>query len=99
MNRELLRAGRLPALMLLAQLMLLGFNLLSAHAGLGHLHTVFSIAIPVLMAGIVMIWAMHLRQRSGAVRLTALLGFAFWAVLAALTLADQLARVPVPPPW
>lgn len=99
MNRETLRAGRLPALMLLAQIVLLGFNLLSAHGGLGHLHTVFSIAIPVLMAGIVMIWAMHLRQRSGVVRLTALIGFAFWAVLVALTLADQLSRVPVPPPW
>lgn len=99
MNRQDLKAARLPGLMLAAQLALLAFTIFSAHAGWGRVHTVLHVAVPTLMAGIVMVWAMHLRQRSGLVRMTAAIGFVFWLLLVGLSIADLLTRERVPPPW
>ena len=71
-----------------------------AFADLGRFSLVVALAIASMKTGMVLLYFMHVRFGSGAVRLFAGAGFFFLLILGALTLGDVVTRdwmeIPVP---
>jgi cytochrome c oxidase subunit 4 len=71
---------------------LLSSNLLLANLSLGGLQPLLIVAIAGAQAGLVLWYAMDARRQEGLVKLFALVGLFFIAVMQALTMVDYLAR-------
>ncbi|MBN8728729.1 MAG: hypothetical protein J0H15_13645 [Xanthomonadales bacterium] len=80
---------------LVALLALLGLTAGSAFIPMGAFNTVANVGIAVAKALIVMIIYMRLATDSPLLRMVAMAGFAWLALLVALGLADLLTRVPL----
>jgi cytochrome c oxidase subunit 4 len=68
---------------------------------LGPMNTVVALAIAVTKMLLVILFFMHVKYSSGLTRLVIVAGFFWFAILAALTLSDELTRnwSPSPAPW
>ncbi|HET6432783.1 cytochrome C oxidase subunit IV family protein [Dyella sp.] len=78
--------------------------LLAATAGLayvpmGAFNTVVALLISLAKTLLVMLIFMRLRSESAVVRLVAIAGFAWLAMLFLILMADYLTRVTLPPPY
>ncbi len=80
---------------LLALLILLALTAGSAFIPLGIANTLANLGIAIAKALLVMIFYMRLKTDSPLLRMVAAAGFAWLAVLIALSLADVLTRVPL----
>ncbi|HVA94021.1 MAG TPA: cytochrome C oxidase subunit IV family protein [Candidatus Dormibacteraeota bacterium] len=72
-----------------------------AFIDLGPFNTVAALAIAFCKMSLVVYFFMHLRQSKGLVRIVALAGFFWFALLMGLTLNDYHTRnwTPTPQPW
>lgn len=86
-------------LVLAALLMLLGLSAGSALIPLGPFNMVANLGIAAVKALLVLAFFMRLKSDSPLLRLVAGAGFAWLALLIALSLADVLSRHYLPPPW
>lgn len=84
---------------LLALLVLLGLSAGSALLKLGPFNTVANLGIAVAKALLVLAIFMRLKTDNALLRIVASVGFAWLAVLIALSLADVLTRTPLLAPW
>jgi cytochrome c oxidase subunit 4 len=68
---------------------------------LGPMNTVVALAIAVTKMLLVILFFMHVKYSSGLTRLVIVAGFFWFAILAALTLSDELTRnwSPSPASW
>jgi cytochrome c oxidase subunit 4 len=86
-------------LVLAALLVLLALSADSALIPMGAFNEVANLGIAVVKALLVMIFFMRLKTDSPLLRLVAAMGFAWLALLIALSLADLLSRQDILPPW
>jgi cytochrome c oxidase subunit 4 len=77
----------------LSLLALLAVTVVSAYVPMGAFNTVVNLAIAAAKALLVLIFFMHLREASAAIRLIAAAGFFWLAILLGISLADFFARV------
>ena len=84
---------------LLALLVLLGLSAGSALLRLGPFNTVANLGIAVIKALLVLTIFMRLKTDNALLRIVAGVGFAWLAVMIALSLADVLTRTPLLAPW
>lgn len=80
---------------LFALLMLLGLTAGSAFIPMGMFNTVANLGIAIAKALLVMMFYMRLKSDSPLLHLVAAAGFAWLALLIALSLADFLTRIPL----
>lgn len=99
MRREIREAAKVPALGLLALLILLAINILLAFLSVGWIRPLIAPLISAVMAVILLAWYMRLTRATIVLRLVAAVGFLWLALLIGLSLTDYLARPLVPPPW
>jgi cytochrome c oxidase subunit 4 len=86
-------------LVLAALLVLLALSAGSALIPMGAFNEVANLGIAALKALLVLVFFMRLKSDSPLLRLVAAMGFAWLALLIALSLADLLSRHPLLPPW
>ena len=86
-------------LVLMALLVLLGLSAGSALIPMGAFNEVVNLGIAAAKALLVLIFFMRLKTDSPLLRLVAATGFAWLALLIALSLADLLSRQNLLPPW
>ncbi|MGN6282871.1 cytochrome C oxidase subunit IV family protein [Frateuria sp.] len=84
---------------LLALLVLLGLSAGSALLRLGPFNTVANLGIAVIKALLVLTIFMRLKTDNALLRIVASAGFAWLAVIIALSLSDVLTRTPLLAPW
>jgi cytochrome c oxidase subunit 4 len=84
---------------LIALLVLLGLSAGSALLELGPVNTVANLGIAVAKALLVLTIFMRLKTDNALLRIVAGVGFAWLAVMIALSLADVLTRTPLLAPW
>ncbi|MGN2245129.1 cytochrome C oxidase subunit IV family protein [Frateuria sp. GZRR35] len=84
---------------LLALLVLLGLSAGSALLRLGPFNTVANLGIAVIKALLVLTIFMRLKTDNALLRIVASAGFAWLAVMIALSLSDVLTRTPLLAPW
>ncbi|MGN2253219.1 cytochrome C oxidase subunit IV family protein [Frateuria sp. GZRe12] len=84
---------------LLALLVLLALSAGSALLELGPFNTVANLGIAVAKALLVLTIFMRLKTDNALLRIVAGVGFAWLAVMIALSLADVLTRTPLLAPW
>jgi cytochrome c oxidase subunit 4 len=84
---------------LIALLVLLGLSAGSALLELGPFNTVANLGIAVAKALLVLTIFMRLKTDNALLRIVAGVGFAWLAVMIALSLADVLTRTPLLAPW
>lgn len=80
-------------------LLLLAATAAFAYVPLGAFNTVLALSISVGKTLLVMIFFMRLRSESPVVRLFAMAGFVWLAMMFLVTLADYLTRMELPPPY
>ncbi len=77
--------------------------LLAAVAGtrlpLGGFNLVLNLAIATVMALLVLVFFMELRDSGSLIRIAAAAGFFWLLLLISLSLSDYLTRVAIPSPW
>jgi len=86
-------------LVLAALLVLLGLSAGSALIPMGAFNEVANLGIAAMKALLVLVFFMRLKSDSALLRLVAGTGFAWLALLIALSLADLLSRQNLLPPW
>jgi cytochrome c oxidase subunit 4 len=84
---------------LVALLLLLAASAGSSFLPMGAFNTVSNLGISVIKTLLVMAFFMRLRWEKPLLRIAAAVGFSWLFVLIALSAADYLTRMPVPPPW
>lgn len=84
---------------LLALLVLLALSAGSALLRLGPFNTVANLGIAVIKALLVLTIFMRLKTDNALLRIAASAGFAWLAVMIALSLSDVLTRTPLLAPW
>ena len=84
---------------LLALLVLLALSAGSALLKLGPFNEVANLGIAAVKALLVLTIFMRLKTDNALLRIVACVGFAWLAVLIALSLSDVLTRTPLLPPW
>jgi cytochrome c oxidase subunit IV len=84
---------------LAALLLLLGLSAASALLKLGPFNEVANLGIAIIKALLVLTIFMRLKTDNALLRIVASAGFAWLAVMIALSLADVLTRTPLLPPW
>lgn len=84
---------------LLALLVLLGLSAGSALLRLGPFNMVANLGIAVIKALLVLTIFMRLKTDNALLRIVASAGFAWLAVMIALSLSDVLTRTPLLAPW
>lgn len=80
---------------LVGLLLLLGLTAGSAFIPMGAFNTVANVGIAVAKALLVMLFYMRLRSDNPLLHIVASAGFAWLAVLIAMSLADMLTRIPL----
>lgn len=90
---------RSDVLVLVALLVLLGLSAGSALIPMGAFNEVANLGIAAIKAMLVLVFFMRLKSDNPLLRLVAGTGFAWLALLIALSLADLLSRHLLPPPW
>ncbi len=85
----------------LALLVLTGLTTWVAFIDLGPVNTVLALAVAVTKMLLVILFFMHVKYSPGLTRLVLIAGFFWFAILVALTLADELSRgwTPQPKEW
>lgn len=90
---------RVNLFVLAGLLALLALSAGTALIPMGTFNEVANLGIAVAKALLVLVFFMRLKTDSPLLRLVAGMGFAWLAIMIALSLADVLTRVSVAPPW
>jgi len=87
------QSPRTYLLVYLALILLLGATIGASYFNLGALNLIIALAISIAKGLLVAYFFMHLRTSGTLIRLFALIGFLFLAILIGLTFADYLTRM------
>ncbi|HXV97569.1 MAG TPA: cytochrome C oxidase subunit IV family protein [Anaerolineae bacterium] len=75
-----------------ALMLLMAATIAVANVDLGILNNVVALAIALAKTSLIMLYFMHLRYNSRLIKIFAVIGFLFFFILVAFTLADYLTR-------